>query len=139
MTAQIHILDAVRGTPAKINAAHNVLEARDNWGRTPLLAAILDGTVTEVRALLRAGANPNEVLSGETANCFASGETALMLAAPEPQKLKLLLQYGADPMAGPQGGLAAWLSQELAEDNGDVPEYFEGLEVSAAMLKRSAV
>lgn len=139
MTAQIHFLDAVRGTPAKINASESVLEARDNWGRTPLLAAILDGTVSEVRALLRAGANPNAVLIGQTATCYTSGETALMLAAPEPQKLKLLLQYGADPMAGPHGGLAAWLAHELAEDNGDVPEYFEGLEVSAKMLNRRLV
>ena len=138
MTAQLYVLETERARRTQPDAPVDILTARDQWGRTPLLAAILDGSALEVRALLRAGANPNDALTAPTATCFSSGETALMLAAAEPQKLKLLLKFGADPMAGPHGGLAAWMARELDEDNGDVPEYFEGLEKSRKILRRRA-
>ena len=137
MTAQIHSLDATRAKPMPIPAPKAALEARDRWGRTPLLRAIIDGTASETRLLLEAGADANATLHGATAHCFEAGETALMLAAPEPEKLTLLLEHGADPMAGPAGGLISWILRELDEDNGDVPEYFDGLEASLALLQNA--
>ena len=134
MSAQIHILDATRAKTMPIPAPTAALEARDRWGRTPLLRAIVDGTLSEVRALLEAGADANAALCGGTALCFDAGETALMLAAPEPDKLRLLLEHGADPAAGPNGGLIAWIKGELDEDNGEVPAYFDGLAESLAYL-----
>lgn len=136
MTAQIHSLDAahIGATPAQMPPG--ALELRDRWGRTPLLGAIVDGTLGEVQALLDAGADPDAVLSGETAPGFDAGESALMLAAPEPEKLCLLLARGADPLRGPGGGVVAWIARELDEDNGDVPEYFDGLIKSLEILTR---
>jgi ankyrin repeat protein len=144
MTAQILFLDAARAkaTPVPASPAgfaalsQDMIEARDQWGRTPLLRAIVDGTLADMRALLDAGADVNAALDGITALGFEPGETALMLAAPEPAKLALLLQHGADPQQGPHGGLLSWILRELDEDNGEVPDYFEGLENSLAFLKR---
>ena len=134
MSAQIHNLDNTRAKPLPIPAPTAALEARDRWSRTPLLRAIIDGTLSEMRILLDAGADPNATLTGTTAICFDAGETALMLAAPEPEKLRLLLEHGADPDAGPKGGLIAWIMDEMDEDNGDVPEYFDGLAESLTLL-----
>ena len=137
MSAQIHFLNTARAKPMPIPAPQAALEARDRWGRTPLLRAIIDGSLSDVCLLLQAGADPNAMLEGTTALCFDEGETALMLAAPEPAKLLVLLEHGADPMAGPEGGLIAWIARELDEDNGEVPEYFDGLLTSLAMLTRN--
>ncbi len=60
---------------------------RDKDGNTPLLFAALDGKVSAVRALLDAGADPNE------AN--ASGSRPLMWCAGDSAKVKLLLAHGA--------------------------------------------
>ena len=137
MTAQIHILDATRAKPMPVPAPKAALEARDRWGRTPLLRAIVEGSLSEICVLLEAGADANATLQGDTAQCFDAGETALMLAAPEPEKLIVLLDNGADPDAGPHGGLISWIMREMDEDNGEVPEYFEGLEESLALLQNA--
>ncbi|MCF3593119.1 hypothetical protein LZG00_03830 [Rhodobacteraceae bacterium LMO-12] len=137
MSAQIHSLDATRAKSMPFPLPTGALEARDRWGRTPLLRAIVDGTLNDVRTLLDAGADANAALAGDVTLCFDAGETALMLAAPEPAKLALLLAHGADPLAGPDGGLVAWIARELDEDNGEVPEYFDGLVESLALLNKS--
>lgn len=134
MSAQIHSLDATRAKPMPFPVPNAALEARDDLGRTPLLRAIVEGTLSDVRMLLDAGADANAALTGQTALCFEAGETALMLAAPEPDKLLLLLERGADPLAGPEGGLVPWIVRELDDDNGDVAEYFDGLSESLALL-----
>ena len=62
--------------------------ARGMRGSTPLMAAALYGGAALVKRLLIAGADPN------AAN--TAGATALMWAVPDPEKMRLLLDAGAD-------------------------------------------
>jgi cytochrome c551/c552 len=62
--------------------------ARGTHGSTPLMSAALYGDADLVKRLLTAGADPNAVNS--------AGATALMWAAPDPDKMRLLLDAGAD-------------------------------------------
>jgi ankyrin repeat protein/cytochrome c551/c552 len=61
---------------------------RGTHGSTPLMSAALYGDADLVQRLLTAGADPN------AAN--TAGATALMWAAPDPDKMRLLLDAGAD-------------------------------------------
>ena len=65
--------------------------SRGDGGSTPLMAAALNGDAALVKRLLAAGADPNAANS--------AGATALMWAAPDPEKLRLLLDAGADANA----------------------------------------
>jgi ankyrin repeat protein len=71
-----------------IRQTPNAARSRGASGSTPLMFAALYGDVALMRQLLAAGANPN------TAN--AAGATALMWAVPDMEKLRLLLDAGAD-------------------------------------------
>ena len=62
--------------------------ARGTRGSTPLMAAALYGDAALVKRLLTAGADPNAANS--------AGATALMWAVPDPDKMRLLLDAGAD-------------------------------------------
>jgi ankyrin repeat protein len=61
---------------------------RGPGGSTPLMAAALYGEAALVKRLLTAGADPNATNS--------AGATALIWAAPDPEKMRLLLDAGAD-------------------------------------------
>lgn len=55
------------------------LEALDDWGRTPLMAAARRNTAPVVEALLNAGANPQaQDREGRTAYAFAQGNRRLL-------------------------------------------------------------
>ncbi len=68
-----------------------VIHARGAGGSTPLMTAALYGDAALVERLLRAGADPNA--------SNGAGATALMWAAPDPVKMGLLLDAGADVSA----------------------------------------
>lgn len=71
--------------------ALNYINCQNKNGRTPLLFCITNGSHSNLKILLQAGANPN------IADKF--GETPLIRAAYYNcyQKIELLLNYGADP------------------------------------------
>ncbi len=83
----------------RLVAAGADLEARQHYGWTPLLRAIVEGTVEEVRALIESGADVNAVLPAHTLPEFNAGRTALMAAlttAEKNEKLNALIAGGAD-------------------------------------------
>jgi ankyrin repeat protein len=91
------------------------IEHRNHAGQTPLLRAILEGRPIEVRVLLELGADPN----GRAGECKGScrlqpGEPALMAAVGNPEKLEILLGFGADPLATDREGRTAL---DLARDH----------------------
>jgi ankyrin repeat protein len=72
------------------------LEAKQGWGWTPLMRAVLEGSVEEMQALLSVGANPNVSFPQDTLPAFMRGHTLLMKAISDRVKLPLLLKAGAD-------------------------------------------
>ena len=83
----------------RLVAAGADLEARQYYGWTPLLHAIVAGTVEEVRALIESGADVNAVLPAHTLPEFNAGRTALMAAlvtAESNEKVRALIAGGAD-------------------------------------------
>jgi len=64
---------------------------------TPLMYAVMRGSLSEVHALLKAGADVNKRFPENAMPTFAPGLTLLMAAGPRLSLLKLLLQYNADP------------------------------------------
>lgn len=73
-----------------IGAGANI-KARNRFGATPLSLACINGGAAVIESLLKAGEDPNAVVSD-------AGDTALMLAARtgKPDALKVLLDHGAD-------------------------------------------
>lgn len=87
---------------ALLVAAGADLTLRQHYGWTPLLGAIVEGTLTEVDALLAAGADPNVALPIDTLPACKSGLTALMAAVTNAYGeavIESLLRAGADPQA----------------------------------------
>jgi ankyrin repeat protein len=76
------------------------LKARQHYGWTPLLRAVVEGTAAEVKALLTAGADPNETMPFDTLPAFNAGRTTLMAALTNYEAEAIiadLLRAGADP------------------------------------------
>jgi len=63
---------------------------------TTLHRAIVQSTAVQVEVLLKAGADPSALLAPEYEPEFLAEATSLMLAAPKPQMVRLLLAHGAD-------------------------------------------
>jgi ankyrin repeat protein len=101
-------------------AAGADLNLRQHYGWTPLLRAVVEGTLAEVDALLAAGANPNVALPVDTLPACNSGLTALMAAVTNAygeDVIASLLRAGADPQARNAGGatFSEYLDGLLAE------------------------
>ncbi len=77
-------------------AAGADVEAQQHWDWTPLMRAVLEGSVEETQALLDVGANPNVIFPKDTLPAFMRGHTLLMKAISDRIKLPLLLEAGAD-------------------------------------------
>jgi len=81
------------------------LKTRQHYGWTPLLRTVVEGTATEVKSLLAAGADPNETMPFDTLPAFNPGRTTLMAAVTNPEAdivIEALLQAGADPEMVPR-------------------------------------
>jgi len=72
------------------------LEARTHWGWTPLYRAIFEGTSMEAEALLRNGADANSPPVETEAPGCAKTQPLLLAAGMDTDKVRLLLEYGAD-------------------------------------------
>lgn len=96
-------------------AAGADMEARNHYGWTPLLRAVMEGSVEEMQALLVNGADANACHPDISMPEFSRGMTALMNAAYDPEKVALLLAHGADPSAvAPNGsGFADYVAAEI--------------------------
>ena len=102
-------------------------------GFTPLLFAVRAGALDATRALVKAGASPNETLTdGTSALVLAVGGTHYELAA-------FLLDQGADPNAGAQGWTALhqviWTRRPNTGSNNPPPVSRDSLD-SLAFVKK---
>ena len=106
-------LDDLETAELLIHAGANV-NARNDYGATPLWLACRNGNAVMVEKLLSAGANPNAALP--------LGETPLMAAADtgSVKAVKSLLANGADPNAAENQGGQTALMWALARKHPDV-------------------
>src|SRR5947209_1255470 len=115
-------------------AAGADLSVRQHYGWTPLLRAVVEGKGAEVKALLAAGADPNETMPPHTLPAFNAGRTTLMGAVPTWEaevKIEALLRAGADPQKRDAQGMTFFDYVESLQQK------YEGSEF-AAKVKRCA-
>jgi hypothetical protein len=75
------------------------IEARQQWGWTPLMRAAIEGSADELRALVDVGGNVNHRFPAHTMPEFLRGCTTLMATVGYPDKLQILIAAGADLLA----------------------------------------
>jgi len=116
------------------------LATRQHWGWTPLLRAVVEGTGTEVEALLDLGANPNDTLPASTLPDFNSGRTALMAAlstCDSEEKVRALMRAGADPSRTGTANMTFFdLAQELEREYAG-REFGENVKRCAEIVRKS--
>jgi hypothetical protein len=115
-----------------LRARPRAATARGAHGTTPLMSAALYGDAALVTRILAAGADPN------AAN--GAGATALMWAVPDTDKMRLLLDAGADanarsedrrsPLLIASGTVGAARALTLLLDNGADPSSWQASDLS---------
>lgn len=114
------------------------LEERQQWGWTPLMAAIIEHRPYEVGPLLEAGADPNVFFPLHSMPLFTRGRSALSQAMSRVENTKLLLAYGADVHACDLNGQTALevALQVLEESEGE--DFKRDVMQSVRVLKKAA-
>ncbi len=77
----------------------NPHHAPDDFPWTPLHRAIVQGDLARVTGMLAAGGDPAKNIPEDFAQTKLAGFNCLMLAAPKPDVVRLLLRNGVDPAA----------------------------------------
>ncbi len=82
------IMALSRALPKNPNATLPILEGMGPQNPEPWIEKVMFGTVADLKKMLDEGFDPNSAIS-------SGGTTALMAAAPDAEKMKLLLERGA--------------------------------------------
>ena len=85
-------------------AAGADIEARNHYGWTPMLQAVMEGSPLVLKTLLARGANVHARFDDSSMPPFSRGCTAMMAAGYEPDKIAVLLDAGADPAGSHDDG-----------------------------------
>jgi ankyrin repeat protein len=110
----------------RLIAAGANLELRQHYGWTPLLRAVVEGSVLEVKILLAAGSNPNVTLPADTLPAFNAGNTTLMAALTNvdaEEIVEALLAAGADPMKTAANGETFFDYIEASQAEAETSEF----------------
>ncbi len=133
----------------RLVAAGVPLEAANHYGWTPVMRAVIEGTEAELEALLLAGGKADVTFPPDAMPKFTRGLTVVMVAASDPRKVRLLLDFGADPMRTNAEGETAYdyIDRQLArywdeleqktergEDTEFLPEFIKSLESSRDVI-----
>ncbi len=115
------------------------LNARQHYGWTPLLQAVVKGTAAEVKALLAAGADANETMPFDTLPAFNAGRTTLMGALTSPYAeviIEALLQAGADPQRRDANGMNFFEYAEMVQQESDGTQFTDKVRRCADLARR---
>jgi ankyrin repeat protein len=115
------------------------LKARQHYGWTPLLRAVVEGTAAEVIALLAAGADPNETMPSDTLPVFNVGRTTLMAAVASTEAdvvIEALLRAGADPQRRDTNGLNFFQYAEMVQRESKRGEFAEKVRRCADLARQ---